>query len=129
MVNVITSVCWLSTVYYYDVCLQVGKECTQCGLLFGQYFCAVCRLYDDTDKGQFHCEKCGLCRVGGSENFFHCDTCGFCLTASMRETHACRLQASKNNCPVCMEVSECSYIYTRMCVLMFVVHVCHSTQY
>jgi len=27
---------------------------------------------DTTSKKQFHCEDCGICRVGGRENFFHC---------------------------------------------------------
>ena len=31
-----------------------------------------CRFYDDdVRKGQFHCDKCGICRVGGRDNFFH----------------------------------------------------------
>ena len=44
------------------------------------------------------------CRVGGKDNFFHCDRCGYCLPVSMKDTHLCRQQASRDNCPVCMEV-------------------------
>ena len=44
--------------------------------------------------------------VGGKEKFFHCDTCGFCLANSMRDTHLCRKEASKANCPICMEVQR-----------------------
>ena len=47
-----------------------------------------------------------LDRIGGRENYFHCDDCGMCLPNSMQESHACRQDSSKNNCPVCMEVSE-----------------------
>ncbi|KAL5473154.1 hypothetical protein EMCRGX_G027602 [Ephydatia muelleri] len=77
--------------------------CVNCGIKFGQYFCSICRLYDDADKGQFHCEKCGLCRVGGKSNYFHCNKCGLCLPISMEAKHACRAEASKANCPICME--------------------------
>ncbi len=27
---------------------------------------------DDTTKEQFHCDDCGICRVGGRSKFFHC---------------------------------------------------------
>lgn len=43
---------------------KVSKHCSSCSLNFALYFCPVCRLYDDVDKQQFHCEKCGLCRYG-----------------------------------------------------------------
>ena len=43
--------------------LQVANYCCHCGIQFGlYYFCAICNFYDDANKGQFHCEKCGICR-------------------------------------------------------------------
>ena len=45
-------------------------------------------------------------RIGGRDNFFHCDTCGLCLQLSIRETHKCVVEASRSNCPVCMEVTR-----------------------
>lgn len=27
-------------------------------------------------KKQFHCDECGICRVGGRDKFFHCSQCG-----------------------------------------------------
>ncbi|RZC52458.1 hypothetical protein C5167_020877 [Papaver somniferum] len=63
---------------------QVARVCTNCGVNMGEYFCEICKFYDDdTDKGQFHCNDCGICRVGGRENFFHCLKCG---THSYSET-------------------------------------------
>lgn len=77
-------------------------DCKQCGVVFGSaHFCSVCRLYDDVNKGQFHCEGCGICRVGGREKFEHCNNCGLCLPKS--DGHKCRSDISKTNCPVCME--------------------------
>lgn len=53
------------------------RECRGCGLVLGDYFCAVCVLYDDegAKKGLWHCDGCGLCRAGegGRDAFFHCD--------------------------------------------------------
>jgi len=77
-------------------------DCQNCGIIFGSaYFCRICRLYDDVDKGQFHCDGCGICRVGGREKYEHCDNCGLCLPKS--DGHKCRSDISKTNCPVCME--------------------------
>nr|XP_002131327.1 RING finger and CHY zinc finger domain-containing protein 1 [Ciona intestinalis] len=80
----------------------VSNKCRKCGIQFGKYFCSICNLYDDKEKGQFHCDGCGICRVGGKDNFFHCHTCGLCLPLEKRE-HKCVEKASRTNCPVCME--------------------------
>ncbi len=47
-----------------------------------------------------------FCRARGKENFFHCDKCGFCLALEKKENHTCLENSSKNNCPICMEVSK-----------------------
>ena len=44
-------------------------------------------MFDDAEKGQFHCDGCGICRVGGRENYFHCDICGYCLPLSCKDNH------------------------------------------
>ena len=57
----------------------VQQSCQRCHTVFGavtltrpfsvniemlfQYFCYECKLFDDEDKQQFHCEGCGICRV------------------------------------------------------------------
>jgi len=82
----------------------VSNQCINpgCGTKFGEaYFCAICKLFDDEDKGQFHCDGCGICRVGGKENFEHCNTCGLCLPIG--KSHKCISNTSHNNCPVCLE--------------------------
>jgi hypothetical protein len=45
-----------------ELFIQVTSNCVSCGVQFGKYFCAICRMYDDTDKQQFHCDQCGICR-------------------------------------------------------------------
>ncbi|XP_006825159.1 RING finger and CHY zinc finger domain-containing protein 1-like [Saccoglossus kowalevskii] len=82
---------------------EVLKKCCNCGVDFANYFCSVCRLYDNADKGQYHCDDCGICRVGGKENFFHCTKCDMCLNKSLKEKHKCVEKVSRANCPVCLE--------------------------
>jgi len=82
---------------------EVRETCRKCGLKFGEYFCYECKLYDDEDKQQFHCTGCGICRVGGRENYFHCDRCDMCLPNHLENKHKCVEKVSRSNCPVCME--------------------------
>ncbi|KAJ9531488.1 hypothetical protein QJQ45_021953 [Haematococcus lacustris] len=49
------------------------------------------------------CDKCGICRVGGRENYFHCDTCNCCYAMLLRSTHRCIENSMHHNCPVCFE--------------------------
>ncbi|KAF9607458.1 hypothetical protein IFM89_035596 [Coptis chinensis] len=95
--QVICSVC--------DTEQQVAHICTKCGVYMGEYFCRVCKFYDDeTAKGQFHCNGCGICRVGGRENFFHCEKCGSCYATSLQDNHSCVENSMQNHCPICYEV-------------------------
>ncbi|XP_002520677.2 E3 ubiquitin-protein ligase MIEL1 isoform X1 [Ricinus communis] len=83
---------------------QVAQVCTNCGVKMGEYFCNICKFYDDdTTKGQFHCEGCGICRVGGQDKFFHCEKCGSCYQVELRNNHSCVENSMKNCCPVCYE--------------------------
>jgi len=82
---------------------SVQANCQKCGLQFGQYFCFDCKLYDDEDKQQFHCTGCGICRVGGRENYFHCHRCDMCLPNHLQGAHKCVEKVSRSNCPVCQE--------------------------
>ena len=79
------------------------NACTTCDIPFAAYYCAICHLYDDDApaKGVYHCASCGICRVGGRENFQHCNTCNMCIPVTATD-HTCR-SAVTGNCPVCME--------------------------
>ncbi|CAD7698853.1 unnamed protein product, partial [Ostreobium quekettii] len=82
----------------------VAPRCRTCGVAFGAYTCMVCNFFDDdTAKEQFHCAGCGICRVGGRENFFHCDTCNCCYTKDIQGSHVCVQNSMHRNCPVCYE--------------------------
>ncbi|KAL4388063.1 hypothetical protein GQ457_09G023110 [Hibiscus cannabinus] len=51
--QVICSVC--------DTEQQVAKLCSNCGVNMGEYFCEICKFYDDDteEKEHFHCHECG----------------------------------------------------------------------
>ena len=75
-----------------------SKKCVNCQIIFGNYFCNICNLFDDIDKQQYHCYKCGFCRVGGKENFKHCDKCNLCV--GINTEHKC---SKLGNCTICLE--------------------------
>ena len=50
-------------------------ECQGCGQPAARYYCDVCKLWDDDpQKSIYHCDDCGICRVGQGlgKDFFHC---------------------------------------------------------
>jgi RING finger/CHY zinc finger protein 1 len=65
------------------------------------YFCGICKFFDDDlTKGIWHCNSCGLCRVGGKDNFVHCDHCHMCVPPG---NHKHTERAFECNCPICNE--------------------------
>jgi RING finger/CHY zinc finger protein 1 len=81
-----------------------SQTCSKCQALLGQYFCEVCKLFDnDLSKQIYHCSGCGICRIGPQSLYFHCETCNACLSISQRNSHQCRENALKNHCPICQE--------------------------
>jgi len=54
---------------------KASDTCVGCGHSAANYFCGVCKLWnDDPNKSIYHCSDCGLCRVGQGlgRDFFHC---------------------------------------------------------
>lgn len=49
-----------------------------------QFTCLICNLFDDENKDQYHCDGCGICRIGGRNNFFHCEVCNMCLPLQLK---------------------------------------------
>lgn len=51
--------------------------CRNCKVCFGQYYCDICGITDDTpDYDLRHCDKCNVCMPGLT---FHCDLCKSCV--------------------------------------------------
>lgn len=58
-------------------CAQRASDtCQKCGEHAARYYCGVCKLWnDDANKSIYHCNDCGICRVGQGlgKDFFHCN--------------------------------------------------------
>lgn len=80
--------------------------CVNCEQELANYFCGKCILYDnDQTKDIYHCDKCGICRLGlGLEkDYFHCDTCNTCLSIDLKGHHKCLSDVTHSNCCICNE--------------------------
>ncbi|KAF5272922.1 hypothetical protein FQR65_LT04851 [Abscondita terminalis] len=103
----------------------VNKFCWKCEIKFGEYACVVCYMFDDNTKGQFHCLSCGICRIGGAQNYFHCKTCNMCLALRLADNHKCVENCGYGNCPQCAEflhttrtelhVPKCGHLIHKSC--------------
>lgn len=106
-------------------CLKCGttqpcaKSCRQCGEIMGKYYCEVCKLWDnDKEKHIYHCDKCGLCRVGEGLgiDFYHCDKCNVCMSIKLKDNHPCIERNLESDCPICGE-----YMFTSTRNICFMV--------
>lgn len=108
-----------------DTRQPVQATCQNCHCRFGKYTCLECNLFDDEDKNQYHCDGCGICRVGGRDRFFHCAKCNMCLPVQLQNGHTCVENVSHANCPVCLEdihtsripchIPNCGHLLHRTC--------------
>ena len=54
---------------------RAGEVCISCGVSAARYYCDICKLWnDDPEKNVYHCNECGICRIGRGlgKDFFHC---------------------------------------------------------
>lgn len=54
---------------------RVSDICINCGELAAQYYCSVCKLWEDRpSKPIYHCNDCGICRrgLGLGKDYVHC---------------------------------------------------------
>ena len=111
---------------------RAGDMCVKCGASAARYYCGICKLWnDDPDKSIYHCNDCGICRVGEGlgKDFVHCKVCllgipslsrrftlfigasadraaqkcGSCIAITMEASHKCREGAMDCDCPICGE--------------------------
>ena len=78
--------------------LLVSDRCEDCGIVFGAYACLECRIFDNLDdensdlkkEGVFHCDLCGICRIGKRSEFVHCSVCNCCrrITSSSSSSNS-----------------------------------------
>ena len=83
---------------------DAGQTCKMCGNEAACYYCDVCKLWNnDPEKSIYHCDDCGICRLGQGlgKDFFHCKTCVVCMSIAAEATHRCIEQSTKCDCPIC----------------------------
>ncbi|EXJ77617.1 hypothetical protein A1O3_09845 [Capronia epimyces CBS 606.96] len=88
----------------------VGQFCKMCHVQAACYYCPVCKLWNnDPAKSIYHCDDCGICRLGEGlgKDFFHCKTCAACMSIQAESTHKCIEKSTKCDCPICGE-----YLFT-----------------
>ncbi len=60
-----------------------GDICVKCGESAARYYCNICKLWnDDPGKSIYHCNDCGICRVGEGlgKDFIHCKVRRLCTS-------------------------------------------------
>ncbi|QPG73298.1 hypothetical protein FOA43_000608 [Brettanomyces nanus] len=80
--------------------------CVSCNCELARYYCDKCKLFDnDPMKHIYHCEKCGICRLGLglNQDYFHCDNCHACISIELKDRHVCIENSTLCNCPICDE--------------------------
>lgn len=83
-----------------------SQYCVECDKEMSRYYCPKCKLFDnDSIKNIYHCDKCGICRLGLglNQDYFHCDSCNACISIELRANHVCIENSTKSNCPICDE--------------------------
>lgn len=84
----------------------VGQVCKMCHVQAACYYCPICKLWsNDPAKSIYHCDDCGICRIGEGlgKDFFHCKTCAACMSIQAESTHKCIERSTKCDCPICGE--------------------------
>ncbi|KAF8940322.1 hypothetical protein BGZ58_006969 [Dissophora ornata] len=71
---------------------------------------------DDPNKNIYHCEECGICRVGQGpgKDFFHCKKCNVCIHIGIKDSHKCIEGNLERDCPICGE-----YLFTSTITVIF----------
>lgn len=104
-------------------------ECIECEKELSNYICFKCKLYDnDYKKDIYHCDKCGICRLGLGlgKDYFHCDECNICLSIDLKQNHKCLNNTTHCDCPICNE-----YLFTSVSKVVFMKcgHLIHENCY
>ncbi|KAI5813391.1 zinc-ribbon-domain-containing protein, partial [Pyronema omphalodes] len=117
------------------LCMHCGKpqpakqDCGNCGVRSAKYYCDKCKLWDDDPhKSIYHCNDCGICRIGQGlgKDFFHCKKCGVCMSIALEGSHRCIERSTECDCPIC---GEFMFTSTQTVVFMTCGHSIHHKCY
>ncbi|KAI2631721.1 hypothetical protein GGS21DRAFT_539926 [Xylaria nigripes] len=83
---------------------KASQTCVTCEAQSARYYCDICKLWnDDPDKPCYHCNDCGICRIGHGigKDFYHCKKCCACITIASQSDHKCIERVIDCDCPIC----------------------------
>ncbi|KAF3907269.1 hypothetical protein ABW20_dc0107743 [Dactylellina cionopaga] len=96
-----------------------AQTCRQCVRYAASYYCDKCKLWDDDPtRTIYHCNDCGICRIGRGlgKDFFHCKKCGVCMSIELEGYHRCIERSTDCDCPICGE-----YLFTSVNTVVFMI--------
>ncbi|KAF8924285.1 hypothetical protein EDD21DRAFT_385938 [Dissophora ornata] len=104
-----------------------AQNCSSCEKCLAVYYCDICKLWDDDSKKNiYHCDDCGICRIGQGlgQDYFHCKRCNVCMNIRLQGNHKCIERNLECDCPICGE-----YMFTSTTTVIFMPcgHCIHST--
>ncbi len=104
---------------YCQAIQPVNKSCNKCERELARYYCDICKFWDDQpDKKIYHCDSCGICRIGRRIDHFHCDVCDCCIQINCKDSHKCIEKNLERDCIICGE-----YLFTSTSQAIFMVFI------
>ncbi|XVE65667.1 hypothetical protein DITRI_Ditri08aG0018400 [Diplodiscus trichospermus] len=89
----------------------VAQVFSNCGVNMGEYFCEICNFFDDdTEKEQFHCHDCGICRMileselVVEKTFFTARSVGLAIRLLCEIIIYALENSMRHHCPICYEI-------------------------
>ncbi|PWA91599.1 UDP-xylose synthase 4 [Artemisia annua] len=73
----------------------VARQCTNCGVNMGEYYCEICKFFDDD---LLHCRP-----PRSSSTVTIVVSAGSCYALSLRNNHSCVENSMRHHCPICYE--------------------------
>lgn len=105
---------------------QPSNKCTLCEIRFADYYCNICHLWKGCEPPAYHCNDCGMCRIGRKDDYFHCTKCNMCIANNAKNDHKCFQNSFMTNCPICFEflhtsttnvfMGKCGHVYHTNCI-------------
>jgi RING finger/CHY zinc finger protein 1 len=121
------SVCQMKCSFCY--CVQpvnsscINPDCTMYKKKH-KYYCNICHLWENKPQKEYqkyhdgtssfvkpiyHCQSCGVCRIGNSHFYRHCEKCNMCIptrrnilnSKKTSDNHSCWGIIHENPCPIC----------------------------
>jgi len=117
--NIVRNLTTTMMCMYCKLVQPAGQVCINqaCERTVARYYCKECKLWDDDPRKKiYHCDDCGICRIGKGLgiDYFHCKKCNVCMALSLQGKHKCIERNLESDCPICGE-----YMFTSTTTVIF----------